>query len=362
MLQNSDIFGSYDSPVEIVHTDIVSSDLENRMGTCQMILKKMIKIIIAGTISLVILSVFCIFYSYTGIHIKNTSGATDYKWSRNQFKSTMIEGFSWFRMDDNGFNNSITIQENPDILLMGSSHMEATEIGKEENAAYLLNQELPNMTTYNIGMSGHDIYRCANNLRNAVQEYNPNSYVIVETDTVGLDSEKIDLILRDEMEPIKSYDSGLMYMLQRYYPAIKTLYKQILDWRNADKITTNETIDNSINNVSYDDYVAFIRKMKEDSGDNVTLIIFYQPAYSIDSNGDLLFEENEDSVKFFSRACEANNVVFINMTERFRELYEHDNILAHGFSNTAVGVGHLNKYGHEAIAEVLFEYIEEDMP
>jgi len=319
-----------------------------------------IKVGLAGVLSLLILSLFTIIYNYTGIHVSNPSGATDYKWINCQLKSTMVEGFSWFKMDDNGFNNSIVLQDSPDILLMGSSHMEATEIRNTENVGCLLNQELPSMVTYNIGMSGHDIYRCANNLRNAVQEYNPTSYVIIETDTTCLTCDEISAVLQEEMEPIKSYDSGLMYMLQRYCPAIKLLYKQISDWRNADRIVSNEDY-NGDSNATYDDYSAFIHKMKEDCGDNTTLIIFYQPAYSIDMNGELVFEETNDGINFFTQACEDNNVVFINVTDRFCELYEQDCILAHGFSNTAVGVGHLNKYGHRIIAETLAEYIEEDM-
>ena len=243
---------------------------------------------------------------------------------------------------------------------MGSSHMEATEIRNTENVGYLLNQELTSMTTYNIGMSGHDIYRCATNLRNAVQEYNPTSYVIIETDTTCLTSDEINSVLQEEMEPIKSYDSGLMYMLQRYCPAIKSLYKQISDWRNADRIVSNEE-NNGGSNASYEDYSAFIHKMKEDCGDNTTLIIFYQPAYSIDMNGKLAFEETNYSINYFAQACEDNDVVFINVTDRFCELYEQDSILAHGFINTAVGVGHLNKYGHRIIEETLVEFIEEDM-
>lgn len=50
----------------------------------------------------------------------------------------------------------------------------------------------------------------------------------------------------------------------------------------------------------------------------------------------------------------------MDMTDEFKALYEEKHILAHGFVNTAVGRGHLNKYGHRVIAQTLAEKIKED--
>ena len=70
-------------------------------------IKALMKIGSAGLIALVFLSWFTIVYCNSGIHVTNSSGATDYKWEPNQLKSTMSEGFAWLHMDKNGFNNSI---------------------------------------------------------------------------------------------------------------------------------------------------------------------------------------------------------------------------------------------------------------
>lgn len=47
------------------------------------VIKGLIKILAAGIISLVILSAFCFVYDYSGVHISNPSGSTDYKWEPN---------------------------------------------------------------------------------------------------------------------------------------------------------------------------------------------------------------------------------------------------------------------------------------
>ena len=58
--------------------------------------------------------------------------------------------------------------------------------------------------------------------------------------------------------------------------------------------------------------------------------------------------------------CEKNNIIFIDMSDDFLKMYEEENVLPNGFCNTAVGFGHLNKYGHTAIARRLAEVIESD--
>ena len=98
-----------------------------------------VKAAIASILALVILSVINIPYIYTGIHIDNETGATDYIWGENQLKTNMTEGYAWITMDKYGFNNTDenaekAMQEGVDLLLMGSSHMEAVEVAENENA------------------------------------------------------------------------------------------------------------------------------------------------------------------------------------------------------------------------------------
>ena len=91
-------------------------------------IKNCIKIIIAAIISILIPSLFSLQYSYTGVHIDNDTGASDYKWLPGKLKSNMTEGFTWLRMDE-GFNNSYKSKaDHGELLLMGSSHMEVFHI------------------------------------------------------------------------------------------------------------------------------------------------------------------------------------------------------------------------------------------
>lgn len=321
------------------------------------------KLIISGIISIGILSVFTYFYKYTGVHIKNGSKATDYKWEPNQVMSTMVEGFARFKMDKNGFNNAICKDENPDILVMGSSHMEAAQMQPDENVAYLLNMGLPNYYTYNIGTSGHTIYNCVKNIKNAVDVYKPNKYIIIETSLVDLNVNDMKKVINDTYPTIQSYDSGILYEIQRTIPAVKELYKSVDDWREVGK-NNNESKKNTQDKYN-EEYVEvlnqFISKASQPiNQENIELIIVYHPGTFVDKDGVFQEQKNLKAIETFENACNENGVKFINMTSDFKKLYENEKILAHGFSNTSVGSGHLNKYGHKEIANRLIDYIKKN--
>ena len=319
------------------------------------------RVILSGFVALLILSIFSLVYCFTGIHISNESGSTDYRWEPGQIKANMFEGFAWLRMDNNGFNNGQALDNavgDLDILIIGSSHMEATEVDRELNTGSQLAQLLSDYSVYNIGMSGHDIYRCAKNLHDAVIEYDPRCYVIIETDTIEIAEAEAMLVINDGLETITSYDSGLLYMLQKYIPATKNIYKQIVDWNNSEKIRDIES--NKPEGVTDEHLLSFLQKMVSDCGNDRQLIILYHPPTHIDKNGELVFDEDVVSVKRFAKSCEAANIIFVDMTDDFAELYTEEHTQAHGFINTAIGVGHLNEYGHKAIAEKLATVIQEE--
>ena len=68
----------------------------NLKETIKKFLKWVGKAFIAGLCAVLLLSLFCIVYSYDGVHVENKTGATDYVWEAKQLKTTMKEGFSWF--------------------------------------------------------------------------------------------------------------------------------------------------------------------------------------------------------------------------------------------------------------------------
>lgn len=316
----------------------------------------------AAIIAIVVLSLFTLAYWYDGIHITNHTGSTDYVWRSNEYISTMTEGFTWMRMNSSGFNNAEVYQQS-DILFMGSSHTDDLHFARDKNAAVLVNQ-MTGLSTYNIGMSGHTIYRCVDNLKDALAEYHPSSYVVIETASIELSVKEMDKVISGTAVPIESYDSGIVYLLQQV-PALKPMVNQLKQWIQLDfqnaaydsKITTlNEITDEYMQTLH-----TFLSIVQEEAiANGVTPIIYYHPAEKLMADGSVQYKTNQSYLETFARTCEELGIVFVDMTQRFQELYIADSTLAHGFVNTKVGSGHLNEHGHRAIAEVLSEVIWEE--
>ena len=87
-------------------------------------LKQLGKMIGAAIVAVIILSVIISVYSTSPLRVENPQGNTDYVWKPDSIWANMSEGVSFGRMDANGFNNLEAI-ENPDIVLLGSSHIES---------------------------------------------------------------------------------------------------------------------------------------------------------------------------------------------------------------------------------------------
>ncbi len=321
----------------------------------KLVLSRLGKLCIAGILVLIVLSVVSFFFSYTGIHVTNESGATDYTWQKNQLMFNLKEGFSCVRMDENGFNNVAAPENGIDILLMGSSHMEAYQVNQKENCAALLNEYMTDLVTYNIGVSGHTIYRLADNIESALSEYRPEKYVILETNTVLLSIEEMQKILDGSASAIKSYDSGILFYLQKI-PAFKPLYNQLENWLDTKtEVDDKEEKEETVIPENYESVLTEFMKSISDSAEKygVITVIFYAPNESLTKDGNLVFETDEKYFEIYKNVCEKSGIVFIDMSPFFLDLYKNSNVLAHGFPNTAVGVGHLNRYGHKMIAEVL---------
>ncbi len=90
------------------------------------------------------------------------------------------------------------------------------------------------------------------------------------------------------------------------------------------------------------------------------MLIVYHPTISFDNDKNVYTSYNKQDYEIFKTICEKENIDFINMEDRFVEEYKNNNVLPYGFSNTKIGTGHLNKYGHLMMAEEIKRYLEEN--
>ena len=90
-------------------------------------IKGLLKVIASGIVAMAIICGLLCFYDIKPIHKENPKGNTDFVWLPNSIWVKATEGIAFGKFDANGFNNKSVIS-NPDIIVLGSSHMEVTRI------------------------------------------------------------------------------------------------------------------------------------------------------------------------------------------------------------------------------------------
>lgn len=321
----------------------------------------MAKAFLGGVIAFIVLTGFSMLYYNKPLDCEVNDGATDYSWEKNKFYSCATEGFSWGKTNNEGYLNPIDYTESTqvDVLIMGSSHMEAYQVTQEQSAAGVLRSLMPDKNVYNIGTSGHTFLICADNLFDAVAKYEPTEYVVIETYTLGYTDIQLQEAIDENVPDLASVDRGIIEILQKN-PFLRLIYSQLKSF--SDNGTNDATSTASEKNAigSKETYSILLAKLSDTVRDNgAQLIIVYHPFLSLSKDGTALLDADKNLSEFFAECCEENGIIFLDMSERFLEEYENEAVLPYGFTNTSIGSGHLNKNGHAMIAESLYEIIKE---
>ena len=150
-----------------------------------------------------------------------------------------------------------------------------------------------------------------------------------------------------------------MELLQKN-PFLRLIYAQLKNFRGntADDTAPPTSPETTIGNE--ENYCALFAKLSDTVSDKgARLIIVYHPSLILNDDGTASANVDKELSEFFAACCEQNGIMFLDMSNRFLESYENEAKLPHGFANTSIGTGHLNKNGHAMIAESLYEIMKE---
>lgn len=326
------------------------------------IMKAIAKTIAAGVTAVGILCGIFAVYSVIPVHEENKDGNTDYVWAANSVWVKMTEGFSFGRYDAKGYNN-LEVIENPDILVLGSSHMEANNVMQDQNLTYLLNEALEGRyKVYNQGISGHHFTKVCKYLPVTLRMYeNPPKAVVIETDRTYFSTEDVDRLLQGTVDFTPSNATGLIAQLQKL-PFARVAYHQLsggllnlfMPEQKAAKKTVAPVQQNA-NEEDYDRLFGYIREATE--GYDTEIIIFYHAPGTLQKDGTIIYESTAETA-LFARKCEENGITFIDMKTSFNQMYYEQNKVPYGFSTGKLGSGHLNADGHAQIAKEVIKTIQ----
>ena len=342
------------------------------------VIKNILKTIAAGVVAVGILSVIFSFYYLQPAHIDNVRGNTDYVWISGARWVKMTEGLSWGRFDADGYNNPEVV-ENPDIIVLGSSHTEATNVVQGKEFASLLRDKLDGeYTVYNMGISGHNFLKVCQYLPQNLALYSPApKAVVIETATLTFTAQEIDTMLQGKIAKSPSYSTGVIALSQKS-PFFATLYHQVqgglIDLLMPDKEkilgifrtdsllpplntfapSTPEMSEDEAQKQAYEKLFAYLGGLQQQYGTQI--IIVHHPLTNVHFEGRIEFV-NEDITALFSQLCQDNRIVFVNLLDRFYAMHQNEHKLPHGFVTGKIGFGHLNADGHAVIADELHSAI-----
>ena len=333
----------------------------------------LLKCFVAGIIAIVLLSLFALMYYNLPTNIRQPALITNNRFVPDSNWSYMLEGYGYGKTDSLGYNNTYFDGDfQPDIVCVGSSHLEALQVPHDANCVYLLNEKFDkdgidenNFKCLNIGMSAHFFEISASNYEYIVNEFKGAKYILVEALDVKFSSSELDKIINGEYHsPIKKNKPKLSYKDIPYY---KLLYKKFSEARNAKN--TSNTVANGGNLPLKDEYdfsvyeekmnIVLSKISRISAENNVIPVIFMHENFSVDAEGNVVIGENEIYKKAFKKCCENNGIEVVDVLDEMISNYKQNFEFPYGYSNSVPGKGHLNKMGHEMIAEALYEKINE---
>lgn len=88
------------------------------------------------------------------------------------------------------------------------------------------------------------------------------------------------------------------------------------------------------------------------------IVFVYHPNIEIQNDGTIRIVRSQ-TIDVFKEVCENTGIDLIDTGDAFLEHYNKYHELPYGFANTTPGSGHLNEVGHQIMADVIIDYLEE---
>lgn len=337
--------------------------------------KKCAKTLSACILAFFIVNFFFFFYKVDGEWITRDGGATSGVYKPGAYIINFAEGAGGIRVaDPNGYLNQSADLGETYVLALGKSHTNAVEVMPNERYVSLLNDKLcqaaDKVKVYSVARGGAEFPELLKGVKALTEEFPDSTALIIEMDSIGsvealrnclnqrtYNEENDKAEYRMENRTVEGILKGIIkekLPLVAYFLEVKL---EQIDWgfKNAfgiDKRTESIPMREDLT----DDYEKALNdafQMLNDIYDG-EIIILYHPTVSVDRSGELIINRM-DYYDVMKEQCELNHIFLCDVGDAFLSAYQTHRVVPYGFWNTSMGTGHLNIYGHEIIANTLYE-------
>ncbi len=352
---------------------------------CKNILKEVASWI-AALFSSFMIANFCLpFYFYEPGWIQRDEGATRGIYEPNRRIVRADEGFTVTSIDRNGYiNQSTDLTDSGYVLVMGNSQSNGCNVMPDKKWIALLNSKIQNvknedtMQVYNLSVGGSQFCDQIQGIQAAMEEFPDSNALIIQITSTDMLAEELSAIEQREFieEARGEYLVTHLNFKQKLRNAIKDVFPLIvyISELKLSKIELgfgeaflhgNQNIVYMAENLKWGpneekkyqkslrDALLFLKNTYHGE-----LIILNIPGISLQTEQMIMVNAGYYE-EIFREICEQNDIYYLNMGEIYQKEYEDKRILPYGFSNTSPGTGHLNKNGHQMVADVLYLLLKE---
>lgn len=324
------------------------------------------KVVLSGIVALCILSAFSLIYYNSPPTIPQPELITKNRFVPNRVWSTMGEGFGYGITDNLGYNNVYYKNcTEPDVVVVGSSHIEAANVPADANCVTVMNKLFAedgikdnDLKCLNIGRSGSFFDQSASYFEAVAEHFDTAKYIIVETKSLGWTTEQLDGMLNQKyLDHMK--DRSLIGEITVAVPYLRLFIKQageLFPLKPVEEplpLSTDQDADEYASKMN-----AVIQMMATQARENGKhLIILHHNTFSYEELQNAKSDDDPEQMKVLEESCRNNDVILVDVTDEFVSHYKETHQVAYGFVNSEIGEGHLNKIGHSIIANELYEAI-----
>lgn len=254
------------------------------------------------------------------------------------------------------------------IAVLGDSYTEALQVSNSRKfvtlTEMLLRERGYPVDLHNLGDSGNTLADLAH-LAPAVNKTYAPSIVVLQTNSFGLrdsfnsrrenyfsreDTGDVKLVHRASSSAESSYrntilSSGLLTYFAYRWDSVTSRAER----READRWNSDLASDAEI--------VAVVNVLLAAYPDS-KVVLLLMPDIPVITSTEVVWKNLEDE-KLLNVLTQIDRLQVVYPDSAFRELYEQSHVFPRGFENTALNTGHLNRFGHEAVAGALADALEE---
>ncbi len=335
-------------------------------------MKTCLKAISAFICSFFLVNFLCMFYYSGPGDLYRDHGATGSIRMPDSRYVNAAEGFAVVHFDRNGYNNMDGKLEKPYVLIMGSSHMEATYVWQEQNTASILNDLLggtdTDLRTYNIAHANTPLPDIIKGFQAGIGEFPDSCAVVIEIYDTSFSVSDLQDALQQTSYNVDSSGAYLSRHLTDGQKLRSSLIgcmpfaKYVLNRQLGNFSGSKDPVSGSQTGFEANDYKTALNAAFSLIRNEYTdpIIVLYHPEVDFCKNN-MTIVRDEDSYDIFKGVCEDNGMIFVDTGDAFMRAFEDHLVVPYGFQNTAIGDGHLNADGHRIVARELYQVLK-DLP